>query len=129
MRMAVDHSKMASKPALKAFFRISDRWKLDVEQQLSLLGSPARSTFFRWKKNRDGRLTPDALERISCVLGIFAALHILLPDEAAADAWVKKPNTAPIFAGTSALDRMMSRRISGLYAVRRYLNAQRGGGS
>lgn len=121
--------KTASKPALKAFFRIADRWKLDVEQQLTLLGAPARSTFFKWKKDQDGHLTMDALERISYLLGIFKALHILLPDEDAADAWVKKPNTAPLFAGTSALDRMMPGHVSDLYVVRQYLDAQRGGWS
>lgn len=121
--------KTASKPALKAFFRLADRWKLDVEQQLTLLGAPARSTFFKWKKDQDGHLTMDALERISYLLGIFKALHILLPDEDAADAWVKKPNTAPLFAGTSALARMLSGQVSDLYVVRQYLDAQRGGWS
>ena len=48
--------KTASGPALKAFFRIADRWKLDVEQQLILLGEPARSTFFKWKKDQGGNL-------------------------------------------------------------------------
>ena len=70
----------------------------------------------------------DTLERVSYLLGIFKALHILLPDEDAADAWVKKANTAPIFAGKSALDRMLSGHVSDLYVVRQYLDAQRGGG-
>ncbi len=121
--------KTASKPALKAFFRIAERWKLDVEQQLTLLGAPARSTFFKWKKDQDGHLSMDTLERISYLLGIFKALHILLPDEDAADAWVKKPNTAPLFAGKAALDRMLSGHVSDLYVVRQYLDAQRGGWS
>lgn len=121
--------KIASKPALKAFFRIADRWKLDVEQQLVLLGAPARSTFFKWKKDQDGRLSMDALERVSYLLGIFKALHVLLPDEDAADAWVKKPNSAPMFAGAAALDRMLSGQVSDLFVVRQYLDAQRGGWS
>lgn len=121
--------KTASRPALKAFFRVADRWGLDVEQQLTLLGAPARSTFFKWKKDQDGHLSMDTLERISYLLGIFKALHILLPDEDAADAWVKKPNTAPLFAGKAALDRMLSGHVSDLYVVRQYLDAQRGGWS
>ena len=64
---------------------------------------------------------------VSYMLGIFKVLHILLPDEDAADAWVKKPNTAPIFAGKSALNRMLSGHVSDLYVVRQYLDAQRGG--
>ncbi|HXT01484.1 MAG TPA: MbcA/ParS/Xre antitoxin family protein [Elusimicrobiota bacterium] len=119
--------KTASGPAMKAFLRIADRWKLDVDKQLTLLGAPARSTFFRWKKGQDVNLSMDTLERISYMLGIFKALHILLPDEDAADAWINKPNTAPLFAGKSALDRMLSGHVSDLYEVRRYLDAQRGG--
>jgi uncharacterized protein (DUF2384 family) len=119
--------KIASGPALRAFFRLAERWDLDVEEQMKLLGVSARSTFFNWKKEQDGNLSLDTLERISYLLGIFKALHILLPHEDAADAWIKKPNTAPIFGGKSALDRMLSGRVSDLYVVRQYLDAQRGG--
>ena len=69
----------------------------------------------------------DALERISYILGIYKALQILLPDEKAADQWVKRPNTAPLFGGRSALDRMMSGQVADLFVVRQYLDAQRGG--
>ena len=69
----------------------------------------------------------DTLERISYLLGIFKALHVLLPDEYAADGWIKKPNAAPLFAGKRALDRMLSGRVSDLFVVRQYLDAQRGG--
>jgi hypothetical protein len=94
---------------------------------MKLLGISARSTFFIWKKEQDGRLSLDTLERISYLLGIFKALHILLPKEDAADAWIKKPNTAPIFGGKNALERMLSGRVSDLYVVRQYLDTQRGG--
>ncbi len=119
--------KAASGPALRAFLRLAERWKLDVDQQMRLLGVTARSTFFNWKKEMGGNLSMDTLERISYLVGIFKALHILLPDEDAADAWIKKPNDAPIFGGKSALDRMLSGHVSDLYVVRQYLDAQRGG--
>ena len=67
------------------------------------------------------------LERISYVIGTYKALQILLPSEQAADAWIKAPNTAPLFGGRSALDRMLSGQVSDLYVVRQYLDAQRGG--
>ena len=121
--------KTASAPALRAFFRLADRWGLDIDQQMLLLGVTARSTFFKWKKDEDGHLSVDTLERISYLLGIFKALHILLPDDEAADSWIKRANDAPIFAGRPALDRMLSGRVSDLYVVRAYLDAQRGGWS
>lgn len=119
--------KTASGPALRSFFRIAGRWGLNVDQQMTLLGVSARSTFFKWKKDQDGHLSMDTLERISYMLGIFKSLHILLPNEDAADAWVKKPNAASLFGGKSALDRMLSGYVSDLYVVRQYLDAQRGG--
>lgn len=119
--------KTASGPALRTFFRIAERWNLNVEEQMTLLGITARSTYFKWKQDMDGRLTLDTLERISYVFGIFKALNILLPEEEAADAWIKKPNDASMFGGKPALKRMLSGRVSDLYVVRQYLDAQRGG--
>lgn len=68
------------------------------------------------------------LERISYVLGIYKALQILFPDPVRADAWIKRANSAPLFAGQRALDRLLSGNVSDLFVVRQYLDAQRGGG-
>jgi Protein of unknown function (DUF2384) len=119
--------KALSGPALRTFFRIAQQWELTNEEQKTLLGVDARSTFFKWKRERDGLLSRDTLERVSYILGIYKALHILLPKEQAADAWVRRPNTASMFGGKSALDRMLSGKVSDLYVVRQYLDAQRGG--
>ena len=115
-----------SAPALKAFFKLAQAWTLSVDEAMVLLGSPPRSTFFHWKKG-NGRLSLDTLERVSYLLGIYKALHVLLPDDGAADAWVRRPNDAPLFAGKSALDRMLSGHVSDLFVVRQYLDAERGG--
>ena len=116
-----------SGPALRTFFRIAAAWRLSVEEQMTLLGLTTRSTYFKWKKGEDAVLSKDTLERISYILGIYKALQILLPDPAAADAWVRKTNDAPTFAGKSALERMLSGRVADLYVVRLYLDAQRSG--
>lgn len=116
-----------SGPALRTFFKIANLWKLSVDEQMVLLGLSARSTFFKWKRSSDAILPKDTLERISYVLGIYKALQILLPDERAADAWIRKPNDAPLFSGRSALERMLSGQVADLFVVRQYLDAQRGG--
>jgi len=116
-----------SGPALRTFFRIADAWKLSSEDARTLLGSPQRSTFFQWKKAGEGQIGRDTLERISYILGIYKALQILLPEANAADAWVRQPNSAPLFGGKPALDRMLSGNVSDLYVVRQYLDAWRGG--
>jgi hypothetical protein len=53
-------------------------------------------------------------------------LQILLPDTQAADAWIRKPNNAPLFGGRPALERMLSGQVADLYVVRQYLDAERG---
>ena len=119
--------KGLSGPALRTFFRIAELWSLSVEEQMTLLGLSARSTFFKWRKAPNVVLPKDTLERISYVVGIYKALQILLPDEKAADEWVKQPNAASPFGGRAALDRMLSGQVADLFLVRQYLDAERGG--
>ena len=112
--------------ALTAYFNITTAWGLSAEEERTLLGSPPRSTFFKWKSERAARLSADTIERISYVMGIYKALRILLPTSEAAHAWVRKPNTAAGFGGKSALERMLGGRVIDLADVRRYLDAERG---
>ena len=116
-----------SGPALRSYFRLTARWGLSSKQERILLGPPSRSTFYRWKRNRLGRLRKDTLERISYVLGIYRALHVLYSRDAQANGWLKRPNTAPLFGGRCALDRMLGGNVGDLYRVRQYLDSQRGG--
>lgn len=114
---------------LRAFGRIAEAWQLSVDEQLALLGQPPRSTFFAWRKQPEkAALSRDTLERLSNILGIYKSLQILLPEAAAADAWVRQPNTAVPFGGQSALARMLAGNVSDLNLVRRYLDGVRGGG-
>ena len=118
-----------SAAGLRAFARIADLWGLTVDEQLCLLGQPPRSTFFAWRKHPgQARLPRDTLERLSNLLGIYKSLQILLPDAAAADAWVRQPNQAPRFGGRPALQHMLAGNVTDLNDVRRYLDAVRGGG-
>ena len=111
---------------LRAFTRIAELWHLSIPEQLSLLGITSRSTYFKWRKEPDPKLPRDTLERLSYLLGIYKALQLLLPDAAAADDWIRRPNDAPLFGGRSALERMLSGNVADLYIVRQYLDAQRG---
>ncbi len=123
---AVTPQQMAA-AGLRAFQRIAQAWNLSVEQQLVLLGEPARTTYFAWRKDPEKAHVPrDTLERLSCLLGIYKSLQILLPEPAAADGWVHRPNSAALFGGGTALARMLRGNVDDLYAVRRYLDGARG---
>ena len=113
-------------PALRAFFQISRAWGLTAEQERTLLGKPGRSTFFRWKRDLAGSLPQDVLERISYILGIYKSLRLLFPDAEQANGWIKRANTAPLFGGAPALERLLGGQVADLFVVREYLDAQRG---
>ncbi|HWH83978.1 MAG TPA: MbcA/ParS/Xre antitoxin family protein [Burkholderiaceae bacterium] len=117
----------AAQAALRTFWRIAEAWRLDAAEQGTLLGV-GRTTLYQWKKGLVGAaLDRHVLERLSYLFGIYAALQILLPVAAEADAWVRKPNAAPLFGGRPALERMLGGQVADLFVVRQYLDAQRGG--
>ena len=111
-------------PALRTFFRIADAWGLKEQEQMSILGLDSRSTLQSWKRSAVAAIPKDALERISYVMGIYKGLNVLLPQSA--NEWVRRPNKSPVFAGRTALERMVSGNVADLYVVRKYIDAQRG---
>ena len=113
--------------AMRAFFQITALWRLSNEQAQVLLGRPARSTFYKWKRGRVSGVPHDTVRRLSYVLGIYKALQILFKGPEQADAWVHRPNTA--FGGGSACKRMLGGDVTDLAAVRRYLDVVRGQGA
>ncbi|WP_349744385.1 MbcA/ParS/Xre antitoxin family protein [Roseateles cavernae] len=123
------HSPAAAAAALRSFFNIAKAWGLSNEEQQRLLGC-GRTSFYDWKAGRiKTGLDGATLERLSHLFGIYAALQILLPVAERADAWIKKPNSAALFGGRSALERMLGGQVADLFVVRQYLDAQRGGWS
>ena len=119
--------KRLSAPAMRSFLKIGRAWDLSVDEQRGLLGWPAASTYYKYKAGEIGTLSYDMLTRISLLLGIYKALHILYPDDALADRWVKLPNSNPMFGGRPALYLMVDGGIDGLTQTRRLLDARRGG--
>ena len=115
-----------SRSALRGFFRIVERWKLRDEDARELLGGISSSTYYEWKKNPDRVLEVDRLARISYLVGIYKALHILYGDKLA-DEWVRLPNSNAIFIGRTPLTYMMAGGLLAMQTVRTLLDARRGG--
>jgi uncharacterized protein (DUF2384 family) len=120
----IDGTKPANPSPLDVFFKLAEIWDLSTEQQVKLLGSPGRSTYFRWRKD-GGNVSADTLERISHLGSVYKALSILLDSPEAAIRWIRRPNR--FFDGASALDIMLSGNLSDIIRVRQYVDAQRGG--
>ena len=112
--------------ALRTFWRLAEAWKLSINEQITLLGV-GRSALYQWKQGKVGPLDRHVLERLSYLFGIYAALQLLLPEQARADEWLRKPNAAPLFGGRSALQHMLGGQVADLFVVRQYLDGQRGG--
>ena len=119
-------SSRSAAAALRTFFRLADAWNLSIAEQTTLLGV-ARTTLYQWKQGKVAPLDRHLLERLSHLFGIYSALQILFPASGRADEWIRKANSAPLFAGRSALDRMLGGQVADLFVVRQYLDAQRGG--
>ncbi len=115
-----------SPSALKGFFNIIERWSVRDQDARALLGGITNGPYYSWKKQPSRTLSTDVLTRISYLVGIFKALHILY-GEKLADEWVGLPNTNRIFSGETPLAYMKKGGIPAMQVVRRLLDARRGG--
>jgi hypothetical protein len=114
-----------AKAALQAFFNICNRWGLSDEQKKVLLGNPTEDEFIVWKENStDIVLDKTTLERISHLMLIYHNLRALLPDEGAANTWIKRANTALLFSGDTALNYMLKGGVDELKQVQQYLDIE-----
>ncbi|MET0983610.1 MAG: antitoxin Xre/MbcA/ParS toxin-binding domain-containing protein [Telluria sp.] len=115
-----------SKAALSGFFRLATAWQLRDDDARELLGGLSASSYYDWKKNPDRVLEVDRITRISYLLGIYKALHILYGDKLA-DEWVSLPNSNVIFGGRTPLACMLGGGLLAMQTVRKLLDARRGG--
>jgi hypothetical protein len=109
---------------LRVFEGIARAWNLREQERLSLLGLDKLEQYRALESAPLPEVPVDILERLAILLDIFHALNTLLPEPAAADAWIRKPNNAPRFQGSPALAVMTSRGIEGLREVRALLQAE-----
>ena len=93
--------------ATKMFLRLAEEWGLNRNQQITLLGQPSERTFYRWRSGHIAHLPHDTVERISVLIGIRDATHVLLPIPERANAWVKRPNDS--LGGRSGARRHVAR--------------------
>ncbi|EKT4071996.1 MbcA/ParS/Xre antitoxin family protein [Stenotrophomonas geniculata] len=115
------HDACLAAPALRIFTNIARAWSLTDWEQSEILGQPVSDAFALLTTGVVDDRWPETLERLSYVIGIYAALHTVFRDQQQADGWIRRPNQAPLFGGAPALSLMRCGRIEGLASVRKYL--------
>ena len=111
---------------VKAIVRIAEAWSLSNAEAASLFDVPT-ATWGRMKAGAfKGNLDQDKMMRASLLIGIFKGLRLLFngPLE---KGWPKQPNAGVAFAGRAPVDKMIAGGIPAMMAVRRHIDALRGG--
>lgn len=122
----VDLSSSQSAIRVRATFRrIVAAWNLGQDEAAWLIGMSS-ADYVRWLEESAPRLDESELLRLSYVFNIYASLAVLLPKPERAHAWLKRPNSAPLFGGLTAMDFLMGGGGERLVAVATYLASKRG---
>ncbi len=112
--------------AIESIRNIALAWRMTRNEAASLLGV---STSI-WSRIRGGSrrqtFTQDQFTRISALVGIFKALHLLFADDIA-DRWPRLANSGPLFQNLTPIGAMRSGGIPLMLEVRRYVDALRCG--
>lgn len=97
--------------AFRTFANIAEEWQLDVDEQMQLLAINDRHRFddlnVRTATQERVDVPFEILERLGCVISIYASLRILQLDDRAAD-WLRGPYHAVPFGGRTPFDLMCS---------------------
>ena len=118
--------KRLSGAALRGFFNIMARWGVRDVDARALLGGVTNGPYYQLKNSPDRVLDVDRLTRVSLLIGIFKALHVLYSEQLA-DRWIQMPNANRLFARASPLDYMLRGGVPAMLTVRRLLDARRAG--
>ena len=121
------HSREARQRLATMLGRLFDHWQLSSTEQAAMLGlsSNNRSTLARYRRGEPLADSRDLLERAGHLLGIHQSLRILFPkDRDLAYRWMGTPNRR--FEGQRPVDVIVTRGFEGLWAIRRYLDFERG---
>ena len=108
--------------SIRTVIQILKVWNLTDAQSAQLLGVSEKE-FLTWKVAAPAEydLPQETVLRVSYVLGIYKALHTIIPDTLLADSWIQHPNTGSIFGGATPLTHLLQGGIEELEVVRGYL--------
>jgi len=124
--MREDRTRLSG-AGLRAFIAIAELRKISSKERLAILGSPARSSYDRWRRRAlrhdEFCLAEETLRRISLVMAIHAALLVLFTDARDADEWLGRPHDAVDFGGRRPRDLLVAGECTDLMRLHRFLRA------
>ena len=109
--------------ALAVFDRVARELDLHTDERMRLLNM-GRTKLFEALKEPEPRLDVDQADRLGYVLAIYELSGRLV---GSSGAWLKAPNSAPLFAGKPPLARMLGGRMADLIDTLAYLQGVYGG--
>ena len=105
---------------LSAFRKVAAALGLTLPEQAAILGV-SRATVAGWKTTPGA--DPDKLDRMALFVGIFGLAAQAFPGERGAEGWLRRPNTAPLFAGRPPLELLLAGRFETLLRTYDHLQA------
>jgi hypothetical protein len=109
--------------ALGIFDRAARDLTLHTDDRLKLLNL-GRTKLFEALKDPDPQLDVDQADRLGYFLAIYELSGRLV---GSSSAWLKAPNSAPLFGGEPPLERMLGGRMADLIDTLTYLKGVYGG--
>lgn len=109
--------------ALRAFDQAAAGLGLPVQDRLKLLNM-GRSKYFSARLQNDPALDVDRRDRLGYFLAAYELSGRLVGNPGA---WLKASNSAPLFAGRTPLECMLSGRMEDLISTVHYLKGMYGG--
>ena len=113
--------------ALQGFLNLVTKWRVRDEDARELLGGMSSNAGYALEKHPNHLLEIDQIIRVSYLVGIYKALHLLYGDKLA-DEWVSLPNSNTVFGGSTPLQHMLCNGLTGIETVRKLLDARLEGG-
>ncbi|MEO1969490.1 MAG: hypothetical protein ABGW87_12360 [Sphingomonadaceae bacterium] len=103
---------------------VAAAWAVTSEEKLTLLALKAPRELEVLRDVPFSAVPPETLERGVLLLDMFLQLNAILPKIEHADSWIRRPNSAPLFGGDTALSTMLEGGLGMMRATRGYLRSE-----
>lgn len=122
----MERSEFINKPgqagvALKAVFKILQKWGASEKQQCAILQLSVSSCSKLQSDQNSVKLSPEQLERISYLLNIHASLRSIFDNPENVYGYMSMKNNNPPFNGRSPLDLLSDGQLRQVYVTFKHM--------